>query len=118
MLLTLPMRVTIKSSHSVIQLLYWTREPADCSDRHRRVVGMPNIPRFLSEGCFPLYTNSGQKADPTPKLAQNHVIAQTIVLSSGVFLLVFAESEGSVGVQWLFFQPHQSLNKSLQFRWL
>lgn len=86
MLLTLPMRVTIKSPDFVIQLLYRTREPADYSDRHRRVVGMPNIPRFLSEGCFPLYTNSGQEADPTPKLAQNHVITQTIVRSSGVFL--------------------------------
>jgi len=40
-----------------------------------------------------LYTNSEQEADPTPKLAQNHVITQTVVLpelvrSSGVFLVV------------------------------
>ena len=99
MLLTLPMRVTIKSSHSVIQLLYRTREPADCSDRHRRVVGMPNIPRFLSEGCFPLYTNSGQEAPPeVGRESRNNTNNRAFQWSFS------SESEGSVGVLWLFFQ--------------
>lgn len=67
--------------------------------------------RVFSPKDVSLYTNSEQEADPTPKLAQNHVITQTMVLpelvrSSGVFLVVFAESEGSVGVLWLFFSNH------------
>ena len=99
MLLTLPMRVTIKSSHSVIQLLYRTREPADCSDRHRRVVGMPNIPRFLSEGCFPLYTNSGQEADP-PEVGRE---SRNNTNNRAFQWRFSSESEGNVGVLWLFF---------------